>query len=682
MSSSPFVDKPDEAPDDVDSPVRSVQRPQSSQKVTSVSTRKMEEEIVTLRYQLSTSIDERERDKVRYESSIRELENKVKTEGQRADSLESDQLFLFEKQKEIADTLERARQEFDQERQQMQSTMAELRTKCTDLETQLADQEASARSTTNRLQTQISDVEAERDNFASTFDDLNGQVANLNEQLSAKQKTIVEQAEEIDQLKSSNFNLKHLESQQESADIVRNELKEQVEYIHKLEAQIESLNSQLKRLTEDHQLVEIVREEKAALEVKLRSLQEAQESAASNELLLLQLQQEKQRWASFLEKDDSYSTPEDIVRALMHERVEKAGLLDQLGRAEADYSAERERNEALSKQLEDIRDQLTEAKDQHNNDLDNITRLENQKQLAVKEATMLREQLKSYDDEEKLAKDQYDETKSQRIDELERLLDSSRKELDTISKQLSKKESEITVLNSPAKRRRSEDHGDRISESLRKIRGLQVELDRTKVQLAEKTKEIEAYERRVASLEEAGTTRHRILQLRDNPTSRHEAIKASMLKALQKENEALLGQQKAAMVPVSTVDRLREEIKELERDVQEQKKSKERLSTVYKKLSTELRQTVYSLLGYQVDPQPNKKVKVKSMFATSEDEVLTFAPDTKSKEKKFILIDDSPYTKQHENLVTFWIKERNDVPSFLSALTLELYDQTTKARRF
>lgn len=652
-------------------------------------------------YKLSTERDERERDRLWYENSIREIEHKVQLEGKRADSLESDQMFLYNKHKETSDALGKAKEDFSKERKEFQDTISQLRTQLNNTESSLDDERSNNRSSLSQLERDLEGLRSQNTTLQSSVDTLTEELDKSSQGLSEKQNTIISLEEQVSSLQSQVMNLKHHEDESESVEIVKRELSQQVKYIQSLEDKIASQDATIKSLNDTKQLVEIVQEEKTSLEAKVQVTEELRQQVGDLELQILKLEQEKQRWSSFLEKDDNFSTPEDVVRALMHERMEKFNLLGKVGRLEAQISSQESATNKEAEELGNLRNEVTDLKSKLDAEAQQSLRLEKQRDLSANECKSLREQLQSYDTEESVMKNNdnpgnNNNNKQERISELEKLVDRYREEINTLTQKLKEKEGEVVNLNSPLRRRRprssiggdgdgdSDEKQERLSEAQRKIRNLQVELENIQASRAEKDKEIGIYKQQITNLEQAGTKKQRILELRENPTAKHEAIKVTQLNALKKENEDLLAQREnnSQVVPISSLERVREDIKDLERQVKDQKKSKERLSGVYQKLSADLRQSVYSLLGYQVDPQPNKKVRVKSIFSHSDEETLTFVPDPSHKGKFVGIDDDSPLTKEYENLITFWVKERKDIPCFLAALNLELYDKTTKAAQF
>lgn len=139
--------------------------------------------------------------------------------------------------------------------------------------------------------------------------------------------------------------------------------------------------------------------------------------------------------------------------------------------------------------------------------------------------------------------------------------------------------------------------------------------------------EISALKFQLSAME---STSIRVLQLKDNPTSREQSVKLSILESLREENAALLAQidgptdRLGKMVPRSSLDNAKAEIKIMEKLVAEKEKRMTRLKEIWSTKSMELREAVYSLLGWKFDFMPNGRVKVTHMFAGREDQSIEF----------------------------------------------------------
>lgn len=307
--------------------------------------------------------------------------------------------------------------------------------------------------------------------------------------------------------------------------------------------------------------------------------------------------------------------------------------------------------------------------------------------------------------------------KSTRIEMLESLVEKYRLEANANTKETVSNDSHSDNNTfSPLKRKVTPySSGERVAELTRKVRSLQVELDDVRLAFETQKKDLQATQVQLQTLEkekklgEQKTNGVRILELKDNPLARHEKVKQNMIVALRKENEDLLKQLKGSsgaitndgneskLVPYSSLERLQVEFVQLNNTINDQTKRMERLKQVFSKKSLEFREAVYSLLGYRVDLLPNKKIRATSVYSSDEDESFVFTPDPKSVKAstnngssssgssasiKFTSVEDGPLTREYSNLVTFWIKDRKDIPCFLSAVNLELYDKTTKASTF
>ncbi|RPA90653.1 hypothetical protein L873DRAFT_1753498, partial [Choiromyces venosus 120613-1] len=73
------------------------------------STEGLRSELNTVRYELSTLQDERELEGIRHEKELRALEAKCEAQAKRADSVESDKTYLFNRQKELSEKLEKVK---------------------------------------------------------------------------------------------------------------------------------------------------------------------------------------------------------------------------------------------------------------------------------------------------------------------------------------------------------------------------------------------------------------------------------------------------------------------------------------------------------------------------------------------------------------------------------------------
>lgn len=71
------------------------------------------------------------------------------------------------------------------------------------------------------------------------------------------------------------------------------------------------------------------------------------------------------------------------------------------------------------------------------------------------------------------------------------------------------------------------------------------------------------------------------------------------------------------------------------------------------------------------------------MFSTSTDQAFIFDGEegTMQLVSQEAMENNREWFQGVKNLVDFWVNERETIPGFLAALTLELYDRSTSERR-
>ena len=373
-------------------------------------------------------------------------------------------------------------------------------------------------------------------------------------------------------------------------DMLKREMSEQVNHITILEATNRKQTSELQHLRDYAKSYSVLEEQNRALEARAPIIDELREQLSNAEIQLSVMREEKLSWASYLQddqKDLQFDSPEHIARALAQERIEKAILMENFGRLEPEAAEKDRRIQDLEREIVEVEEQVRQTKAEVNKDVKSRQRLERQKDLALKEASFLREQLKTYASEEAAMNENADQQKSKRIEELEGLLEEHKKEISSLSTQAMEKEAVAQAASANALKRQREDtsgdHEQAMGQLSRKLRSMQEELNHAERANKLAINEAQSLQKRLAASET--TSRMRVLQLKDNPTTRHEAVKKELLDGLKRENEALLAQLEgrpggAKLVPMSTLENCRMDVKEMEKVVAEKEKRMTRLKDV------------------------------------------------------------------------------------------------------
>ncbi|KAF8469128.1 mitotic checkpoint protein-domain-containing protein [Kalaharituber pfeilii] len=347
--------------------------------------------------------------------------------------------------------------------------------------------------------------------------------------------------------------------------------------------------------------MEVLEEQKTSLEGKVRMMEDLR-----NEISL-----------------SGYDSPQAIARALMEEKVERR--------------AEKERDE-LKMEMDKV---VESYKKLHIS----RARIERNRQLALKEVGMLREQLKSFSTEET------------------NLMDGNHD----------------AITSSAA----AEEASERLGQLTRRARHYQEEVNRLKKSEAVLKKELKAMQARIEQLEKSTAQRTRILELRDNPTANSEKVKMEQLRTLRAENAALMAQLRGCMhevgkvVPVSSLDALQQTLDELKQQVAEKEKRMARLKQIWTQKSVEWRQAVHSIVGILFDFMPNGRVRVSSREwyddgaggEGTEEPGITF-----DGEQGTMKISPEGFSQRISPLVKEWVEVRGDIPGLIAALRLRSYE--------
>lgn len=604
-------------------------------------------------------------------------------------ALETDQQFLLAKHKEASTELASLKASLPTIKSTLERQIRSLEQQLSDSQDARFEAESSLRAASSSTKRQVDEYKMVNSSLVTTTNELNEQLSSLQEKYQEKVVQLNKLEEENEKLALENKSLKAKTEELATFTTLQSQLSSQIAMTKTFESQLHILTPELNTLRESHKKFKFIQEEKTLLEARVKLMEDLRRQVADAELEAANLRQESARWASFLESSEEFRTPEDVMHALASERSERVALLDKIGRLEAEISARGVGLEGDARELEEIEQQVATLQDTINNNTKAMARLERQKALAVNEAEFLREQLKTFDSEETVfMQGNYDKQKASRIEQLEKFLADQKEEVKRLTKDLSdlEKQNNISEPILGKRTRSSEADDERLGELLRRNRQLQDEYTTSVKNEESAKKEISRLQNKIKTMESATVAHSRVLQLRDNPVARDQAIKKSMLDTLREENNSLLAQLEnrrddiGQMVSVNTLDRLKLEIKDMQREVADKEKRIKRLKEIWSAKSVEFREAVYSLLGYKLDFLANNKVRATSMFANSDDESFTFDPAAGT--MKMGGRTDSPFALECANLITFWVQERREIPCFLAALNLELYDKTTKAARF
>jgi mitotic spindle assembly checkpoint protein MAD1 len=667
----------------------------------------------TLQYELDSLKQERELATLETQQELRDVQARAEEDFRRAQTAERERDVAVRK-------AESATREAAEERDRAVNEKMALEKKCRgfqedarQLRVEVEEARAEGEERAREAEREVGELRAKGESAAFAAEEARRELDTRVEAVARLQRSLAEAEERVGGLEGEVVRLKTRGGDEETLALVKKELSTQVDYIRKLEGTNREQSSELKGLRKMARSVEVVEEEKRALEAKVGMMEDLRRELSEAQLQRRILEDEKRGWTSYLEAEGpegeaTFDTPEQMAKAFLQEKLERLSLVDQLGSVQPELLVKeeniRELQEEKARLMAEIENLRTSAAATPAaaapSDAKARARLERQKNLAVKEVEYLRAQMKTFEAEEaEFNSEQIDEEHTKRVHELETMLEQYRSELQSLHADLTQLElqppmtpSQPPALSSPRKRSREED--DEASEEnksfRRKLRTAQEALAQSQKQTSLLEAELKANAKQLAHLKD--TSRTRILELRSNPTADAEAIKLSTLRTLREENAALLAQVEGnaagigKVVPTSTLAAARLTIEELTQTIQNTEKKTLRLKQIFKQKSLEFREAVASILGWKLDFMPNGRVKATSILYPHH-----FGPDGEEEENSITFDGEngtmkvsggpkSVFAGEIRQAVEFWVEGRNEIPCLLAALTLEFYERTTRAQ--
>ncbi|KAL8673139.1 MAG: hypothetical protein Q9168_002436 [Polycauliona sp. 1 TL-2023] len=667
-------------------------------------------QIKTLQYEVTSLKSEGEFERLRHEQDVQDVRAQADADFKKAQASESSKNISSHKYEAMVKQLKETQDQATNHQQTLEKKVRSLQEQNQSLREDVDEGQNALSSLDRQYKHQLQDIESKHATLQKTLSDLRGDLDTKSNSLQATQDRLSKKESEAGHLESENLRLKAQAGDNDTLAVIKRELSDQVAHIRRLETSNREQSAELKHFRRSHTAVEIVEEEKRVLERRLSLMDDLRKELHEAQLRRQILEDERQSWASYLQsqtegEDFEFDSPEAVARALMKERVETASLAERLGRIQPELSEKDDIIRGLEEERSHCQAEVDKLRSTNSAGDPRIkARLERQRALAVKEVEYLREQLRTFDSEEQTyTENKFDEQKIKRIQDLETLVDNYRQELQAVNESMSKKESqeeapENSLSLSSRKRPRDENEDDLTGQLSRKNRSLQDALSTLQSTHAQVIADFSAAKSQLHSFQQDSRTR--ILTLRSNPTDNHISLRQQEIDGLRAENKALLAQfvpssqpnsssppsAEVQTVPVHTLNNARAELAALEAVVAEKEKRMLRLKQIWSLKSLEFREAVASLLGWQMDFLPNGRFRLTSIFRPGgEDEEeggntgLVFDGETGT--MKIAGGPSSRFGKEVRPLIRFWVEERKEIPGFLSACTLQFYDDSTRAAR-
>lgn len=658
-------------------------------------------ELATMRYRIETTEQEKEMLVLQHETEIRDIQRKAEEDFNQKQAAEGEKSRAQRQYESMQDELQTIKEASAQDTAELDKKLREAQEEARLLKEQLEDLSVAKEEGERLNQRRANDVEAQLSDLRQTIEELEHDAQTRDSLLATAQEQLSEKDRLVGDLEADIIRLKAQTGDAETIAIIRRELSDQVQHIRSLEAKTSKQHTELVHLRQVHKAVEVVEEQKRSLQRKVDAA-EALETELNETLLQKQrLEDERLAWTAYLQSASAetgmmeFDSPEAVARALVEERYNSASLVERLGEVQPQIAERDEIIKSLESEKKSLAAQLEKAR---TGAAPAVTatksqaRLERQRALATKEIEYLRAQLKTFDaEDETFDTGNFDQQKADRISGLEKLVDTYKEEIQNLHKELSTVEppsgaSEPATIGSK-RSHPDESENEQLGELNRKRRKLADDLSKLQVAHQVLQKEHEVLQSRLTAAESANKTR--ILSLRSNPTSNFEAVKTATLAALKLENQELLAQlskearrhPKTALIPASQLAAARREIEEAQKETASAQKTTKRLKEVWAAKSQEFKEAIFSTLGWTVTFIPNGKMRVESLYfpsATDEHEN-SIVFDGERGTMKVSGGPQSPFARRIADQIQFWVRDKGCIPGFLAALTLEFYDEHSRA---
>ncbi|RDB18933.1 Spindle assembly checkpoint component mad1 [Hypsizygus marmoreus] len=628
-----------------------------------------------------------------------ELETKLREKDLQVERLERDRRWFADREKQEREEKERERTEHEEEKAKADGDLRTLRNTLSTLREEHADLvDAHSSLSRNTAQT-IASQKTQITTLTHRASLLEEELAQTRGAAEERSRTIETLQDQFDELSSAQSRFARKGAEEESMNVVREELHRQATYLRSLESTNAKLTSELNMLRERHASVEVLKEEKRGLERKVTLMEQLREKAVKLEAELEAARRERQMWATnAAEASTPSKTPVSVTRNLAELRLTHARLLEEHGATAATLRRREAEIADLEKREEEARQQVATLESDVRALKDKVGRREDRAVLAEREVGFLQALVASFTAEE--ANEEHavvDDAKAQRVHQLESLL----QEYKDANLQLTQ---EIDALGGDAA---SLGHGrtrQELSAEVEQEQQQRLELQKSLEAAAAETKQhldkIEELEQSLFELGgEIGAGRHvppgvRILSLKDNPEQQWVDLRQAAMDRLKGENEALMKRLKELeqsgasassgtgsgeeLVPRESWELVNREKTELEDVVKQKEKRLLRLKQVYVSKGAEFRDAIASILGVKLAFFPNGQVRVTSIYDLCASFV--FQPRSKSEGATMQLVAQGEGGPQDlPDLMHYWIEKEQCIPGFMASVTLECYENSKRS---
>nr|XP_022911768.1 mitotic spindle assembly checkpoint protein MAD1 [Onthophagus taurus] len=454
-----------------------------------------------------------------------------------------------------------------------------------------------------------------------------------------------------------------------------------------LEAENKRLIEETKRLKDEVHNKLILEEEVHDLRNRLVTFKEHERKLASLQVDKAQCEVHLTEWRMLASSICETSAPDTSLQHMLRSLVERLqhqeiNLMSEKMELEQQYKTVSHDSKVAHSELEKNRKLVSDLQTNNQQRQNLIHRMQKKLQLISKERDSYRKQLDSYEKDLTICMTPASsaqpgagqfQSQKERIDNLEQIVDGYKELIAKLESDLQK--AEPTAYTEPT-----------VSMKTEQMNRLKLEVEQLKsenVMLRDRKDQLEIQLEHLLVGQDVVKETEKIIHPIKNPLSAHIEKVSKEKEKLQEEVEKLkrkirnleegLEQSKLneSVINTKEVNSLREQVKTSEIQVQ-------RLKDYFKSSMQEFRNVIYMMMGYKVDKSSNSNYKLTSMYAERPEDQVCFQLNT---EGGLDLLENQFSTSLVE-LIDLHLRQQNSIPVFLSALTMELFNNRTVTKTY
>ncbi|XP_018334311.1 mitotic spindle assembly checkpoint protein MAD1 [Agrilus planipennis] len=448
-----------------------------------------------------------------------------------------------------------------------------------------------------------------------------------------------------------------------------------------MEKENQQLKEENKRIKDDIRNKLLLEEEVYDLRNRLNKYKDQEQTLASLQAAMVQNEVFLNEWKTLARSICESSWPDSALPSLLRTTVEKLqqkeiNLTTEIVQLQSQLNAAIHEKVVAQSELEKNQKHLAEVGKSLQQRQNLIHRMQKKLLLISRERDSYRLQLDSYERDLTVcmiqpstsscsATSNPQQTQKNRIESLEKIIEGYRDMVAKLENELQTIEHDPTSDVTPVR--------------MEQIERLLKEIDILKTNNAQLRGRCDQLE---VQLEEIcigqDSNKGRIIHLKKNPLSESIEEKEKTIERLQEENDKLkrmirkmeegLEATKLADTTLTPqeVEAMREKVVASENKIQQ-------LKDFFKQSMQEFRNVLYMLLGYKIDKLSNAQYKLTSMYAERPEDQICFQLNSEGN----LNLLENHFSASLEDMIDLHLRHQKSIPVFLSALTIDLFNNRT-----